>query len=112
MAPKKIATNKVVSANDVGPLTIEDLRMQLASINEKYEKQQGLILHLTRSIEVLTKPPNISTEQILQTIDEYFEKKEKEPCLVGINILEKSSDDETAIADRLLAKNIVAVAGI
>ncbi|VDN60084.1 unnamed protein product [Dracunculus medinensis] len=53
------------------------------------------------------KPPKISTEQILDTIDEYFEKKEKEPCLVGVNI----PDDETT-ADRFLEKNIIAAAGI
>lgn len=35
--------------------TIEDLRLQLSSIIEKYEKQQDLILHLTRSVEILTK---------------------------------------------------------
>ncbi|VDN59083.1 unnamed protein product [Dracunculus medinensis] len=52
------------------------------------------------------EPPKISTEQLLQTIDEYFEKKEKEPSLVGINIPDKSTDDETTTADRLLAKNI------
>ncbi|VDN57511.1 unnamed protein product [Dracunculus medinensis] len=46
------------------------------------------------------EPPKISTEQILQTIDEYFEKKEKEPCLFGINVPEKFVDDETATADR------------
>ncbi|VDN51609.1 unnamed protein product [Dracunculus medinensis] len=47
----------------------------------------------------------IETEQVLETIEEYFEKKEKKPCLVGINIPEKSTDDESA--DRLLAENIV-----
>lgn len=50
--------------------------------------------------------PKISTEQILETIDEYFEKKGKEPCLVGINILEKPTNDETVTAYRLLAENI------
>ncbi|VDN60470.1 unnamed protein product [Dracunculus medinensis] len=46
---------------------------------------------------------------------EYFEKKEKELYLVGINILmmksEKSNEEKTTTADRLLAKNIVAAAG-
>ncbi|VDN50230.1 unnamed protein product [Dracunculus medinensis] len=39
-------------------------------------------------------------------------KKEKEPYLVGINVLEKSTDEETATVDRLLAENIVAAARI
>ncbi|VDN53080.1 unnamed protein product [Dracunculus medinensis] len=132
MAPKKVAY-AAVSNNDVNCLnkTIEDMRYQLASITEKYEKQQDLIMHLTRSIEILTKVneelkndinnlkasslgnfehSKIETEQVLETIEEYFEKKEKELCLVGINIPEKSTDDEST-ADRLLAENIVVAAG-
>lgn len=35
--------------------TIEDLRLQLSSIIEKYEKQQDLILHLTRSVKIVPK---------------------------------------------------------
>ncbi|VDN58160.1 unnamed protein product [Dracunculus medinensis] len=89
-------------------------------------------MHLTRSVEILTKVneelkndinnlkvsslgnfehSKIETEQVLETIEEYFEKKEKEPCLVGINIPEKSKDDESATADRLLSENIVVAAG-
>ncbi|VDN53325.1 unnamed protein product [Dracunculus medinensis] len=91
MALKKVAYG-AVSNNDVSysNKTIEDLRSVF--IIEKYEKQQDLIMHLTRSVEILTK-------------------KEKEPCLVGINIPEKSTDDESATADMLLAENIVVVAG-
>ncbi|VDN53968.1 unnamed protein product [Dracunculus medinensis] len=80
MAPKNIAANEV---NDELKNDINNLKT--SSLNSNF---------------VL---PNISTEQILQTTNEYFEKKEKEPCLVGINISEKSTDDETATADRLLA---------
>ncbi|VDN53082.1 unnamed protein product [Dracunculus medinensis] len=135
MAPKKVAAYGVVSNNDISCLnkTIEDMRSQLASITEKYEKQQDLIVYLTRSVEILTKVneelkndinnlkasslgnfdhSKIETEQVLETIEEYFEKKEKEPCLVGINIPEKSTDDESATADRLLAENIVVADGL
>ncbi|VDN54150.1 unnamed protein product, partial [Dracunculus medinensis] len=113
MAPKKVAVYGAVSNNDVSCLnkTIEDLRSQLASITEKYEKQD-LIVYLTRYVEILRKHLKIETEQVLEIIEEYFEKKEKEPCLVGIKIPEKSTDDGSTTADRLLAENILAAAGL
>ncbi|VDN53746.1 unnamed protein product, partial [Dracunculus medinensis] len=49
MGPKKVAAYGAISNN------VEDLRSQLASITEKYEKQQDLIMRLTRSVEILTK---------------------------------------------------------
>lgn len=65
MAPKKIVTNEVVSSNDASCLnkTTEDLRLQLSSITEKYEKQQDLILHLTRSVEIHSLNGNFARPQ-------------------------------------------------